>query len=125
MVVLTGTAQERGLTAAVAEQMSHPAVDLCGETSLGALALLVDGARVVISNDTGISHVAAARRKPSVILFSASDPRRWAPANRELHRVVFVASRRAVDSAISEALDLLDHASGPNSSPRHATRSAA
>lgn len=106
-VVLTGTADERALTAAVAERMSHPAVDLSGETTLGALALLVDGARVVVSNDTGISHVAAARRKPSVIIFCASDPRRWAPQDRDLHRVVLVGSPHAIESVIAEALDLL------------------
>ena len=88
-VVLTGTAQEEPLVMKVKRAMRAPAIDLSGRTSLGGLAAVVSRARLVVSNDTGISHVAAAMRTPSVVVASGSDARRWAPLNRELHRVLW------------------------------------
>lgn len=87
-VVLTGTAPEGGLTAAVARAMRAPSLDLAGRTSLGALAALLEGSRLLVCNDTGVSHLAAALWTPSVVIFLSSDPLRWAPRNRGLHRVV-------------------------------------
>jgi ADP-heptose:LPS heptosyltransferase len=90
-VVLTGTASERSITHAVADAMRAPATDLAGKTTLGALAALVDGARLVVANDTGVRHVAAARATPYVAVACGSDVRRWAPrgpAQRLLHAEV-------------------------------------
>lgn len=88
-IVLTGTAKEAPLTAAVKDAMREPALDLTGLTTLGGLAALVARARLVVANDTGVSHVAAAMRTPSVIVASGSDPLRWAPLERSLHRVLW------------------------------------
>jgi ADP-heptose:LPS heptosyltransferase len=87
-VVLTGTAGEAHVTAAVARAMRAPAIDLAGRTSLGTVAALIDGARLLVANDTGVSHIAAARRTPSVIIACGSDVARWAPLDRVLHRVL-------------------------------------
>ncbi len=90
-VVLTGTSSEANLTAAVAERMRHPVIDLAGQTSLDDLALLLSGARLLLCNNTGISHLAAALKVPSVIVFTAaerSSPDRWAPLDKALHHSV-------------------------------------
>ena len=88
-VVLTGTREEATVTQAVRRAMKSPPLDLAGLTSLGAVAALVARARLVLANDTGISHIAAALQAPSVIVASGSDPRRWAPLDRRLHRVLW------------------------------------
>ena len=88
-IMLTGTKDEAAVTAAVRSAMRHPARDLTGLTTLGGLAALVARARLVLANDTGISHIAAALRTPSVIVASGSDPVRWAPLDRQLHRVLW------------------------------------
>lgn len=88
-VVITGTAGERGAVEAVARAMSAPAVDVAGATTVGTLAALFAQAAVVVSNDTGASHVAAAVGCPSVVVFPpGGDPDRWAPLDRERHRPV-------------------------------------
>jgi ADP-heptose:LPS heptosyltransferase len=88
-VVITGSDDEVDLANRVAAAMSGPATNLAGRTSLGALAALIAGARLVVSNDTGISHVAAALKVPSVVVVTGSDPKRWAPLDRARHRIVF------------------------------------
>jgi ADP-heptose:LPS heptosyltransferase len=87
-VVLTGSTQEIGITQAVARAMRRRPLDTAGPIAIGGLAAIVAGARLVVCNDTGVSHVAAALRVPSVVIFFATDPRRWAPLDRMRHRVV-------------------------------------
>ena len=88
-VVLTGTAGERPLTARVKHAMREPAIDLAGRTTLGTLAAVIGRARLLVCNDTGVSHIAAAMQTPSVVVACGSDPKRWAPLNRDLHRVLW------------------------------------
>lgn len=90
-IVLTGTQSERTLTQQVSRLMHASAVNLAGETNLGVMAVLLQRSRLLISNDTGVSHLAAALAIPSVVVFSNSDPHRWAPLDRQLHRVVSVS----------------------------------
>ncbi len=85
-VVLTGTDAESEVVDAVRHEMRAPAIDLVGRTSLGGAGALVQGARVLVSNDTGVSHLAAAVGTPSAVIFTGSDPARWAPLDRERHR---------------------------------------
>jgi ADP-heptose:LPS heptosyltransferase len=87
-IVLTGTAGEQPLIERMKDRMRAPAVDLCGHTTLGGLGALIARARVLVANDTGVSHIAAATCTPSVIVACGSDPLRWAPLDRERHRVL-------------------------------------
>jgi ADP-heptose:LPS heptosyltransferase len=87
-VALTGTSAERALAADVRRLSGRNLPDLCGKTTLGSLASLVESSRLLLCNDTGISHIAAAMRAPSVVIASGSDARRWAPTNHDLHVVL-------------------------------------
>jgi ADP-heptose:LPS heptosyltransferase len=88
-VVLTGSRSEAEVTAAVGAAMRAPSLDLAGALTLGALTALIAAASLVVCNDTGISHVAAAVGAPSVVIASGSDVGRWAPLDRELHPVLW------------------------------------
>jgi ADP-heptose:LPS heptosyltransferase len=88
-IVLTGTTPEKILTSSVGQAMRAPFIDLAGKTTLGALGSLLKGARLLISNDTGVSHIAAALRTPSVVVVLGSDPDRWQMYDSRRHRVVY------------------------------------
>lgn len=88
-VILTGSPAEAALTAAVRKAMTGPALDLTGRTSLFELGALLQRAALLVCNDTGISHVAAAVGTPSVVVSSGGDVARWAPLDRARHRVVW------------------------------------
>lgn len=87
-VVLTGSPDERALARAVRGAMRATPLDLSGRTTLGSLAALLAGARLLVCNDTGVSHVAAALSTPSVVVCCGADPGRWAPLDRVRHRVL-------------------------------------
>lgn len=87
-VVLTGSAEEAPCVEAVGERMTHEYIDLAGRTNLGAFGALLSRARLLVSNDTGPSHLAAALAVPSVVVFTGSDPARWAPLDRKRHRAI-------------------------------------
>ena len=88
-VLVTGTAAEVPLAREIGSAMRHEALDYTGRTTLGTLAALVAGARLVICNDTGISHVAAAVRTPSVVISSGADAERWRPPDAQRHRTLW------------------------------------
>lgn len=89
--VLTGSASESALVGQLAGLLTVagiPHVNLAGRTSLWTLGALLRGARLLVCNDTGVSHVAAALRVPSVVVSCGSEVGRWAPPDRRLHRVL-------------------------------------
>jgi ADP-heptose:LPS heptosyltransferase len=90
-IAVTGSAEERALTGSLAAALRRAGIDvadLTGQTSLGTLATILSRCRLVVSNDTGVSHVAAAVRARSVIVACGSDVQRWRPLDRDRHRVL-------------------------------------
>ncbi len=72
--VLFGTPQERGIADAVTAACQAPVIDLVGKTSLQELPALMGYCDVVVSNDTGSMHIAAALGKPIVALYGPTTP---------------------------------------------------
>ncbi|HXD87564.1 MAG TPA: glycosyltransferase family 9 protein, partial [Urbifossiella sp.] len=92
----------------VARSMTAPALDLAGKTDLGAAAALLRRARLLVANDTGVSHLAAAVRTRSVIVSTGDNPARWSPLNERLHRVLCAKSGTVPVAAVARtAIDLL------------------
>jgi ADP-heptose:LPS heptosyltransferase len=87
-IVLTGTHEELALVRSVEHSMHHVPLNLAGKTTPGALAVLLRRARLLLTNDTGVSHVAAALRVPSVIMVLGSDPTRWRPLDTRRHLIL-------------------------------------
>ena len=107
-VVLSGVAEERHLAGSVLNG-AVAAVNLCGRTSLGGFGALVSGARLLVCNDTGVSHLAAALAVPSVVI-TRSDGDRWAPMDRKRHTVLLDQDKSDLspDCVLDEATRLLE-----------------
>lgn len=76
-LVVVGAAEDRSATAAVAEGASRAgarSIDLAGATRLGELVGLLAGADAVLSNDSGVMHLAAALHRPTVAIFGSTSP---------------------------------------------------
>ncbi len=89
-VLVTGSAAERPLAGCVAQAACHARVHcIAGCLSLDALAALVAAARLVVSGDTGVAHLATAYGTPSVVLFGPTPPALWGPPSSGPHRVLW------------------------------------
>ncbi len=88
-VVVTGVDSERPLTAAVAGRAPQ-VLDLGGRLTLAQLDALVASARLLLSADTGVAHLATARRTASVVIFGPTPPAQWGSAvDPHLHAVLW------------------------------------
>ena len=87
-IVLTGTSQEIGLSKEVEAAVGSNVVNLIGKTDLGTFAAVVSSMDLLVTNDTGASHIAAATGTPSVVLFGPTTPEQFGPINQDLHKAV-------------------------------------
>ena len=74
-VVVLGSAKDREASGGI------NGTDLTGKTSLDEAMALIAGADFVVSNDSGLMHVAAALGRPQVALFGSSSPEHTPPAS--------------------------------------------
>jgi heptosyltransferase-2 len=79
-VWLFGSAADREAAAAIPADEN-----LAGRTGLDQAVALLSLADAVVSNDSGLMHVAAALGLPQVAVFGPSDPKRTGPHNAKAH----------------------------------------
>jgi heptosyltransferase-1 len=77
--IILGGKSDSELAAEIASAAPDAAADLTGRTSLPQMIEVLRQCRVVVTNDTGPMHVAAALRKPVVGLFGPTNPARTGP----------------------------------------------
>ncbi|MEN9501467.1 MAG: lipopolysaccharide heptosyltransferase [Pseudomonadota bacterium] len=82
-VLLLGSGKDAPVTAQIANTVNASAcVDLAGKTSLQEVLGLLAIADQVVSNDSGLMHVAAAVDTPVIALYGSSDPTYTPPLNK-------------------------------------------
>ena len=91
-VVFVGGGDETALADAVAARLTGPVCNLAGRTTLPQLAAVLSGADVMLANDTGPLHLAAALGRPVVAPYTCTRVR----ADRALRR----AESAAVESRV-------------------------
>ncbi len=73
-VVLFGSSTDASVSAAIADRIGSGVVDLAGRTSLQDLVSLLSLCKVVVANDSGGMHLAAAAGTQVVALYGVTDP---------------------------------------------------
>jgi heptosyltransferase-2 len=71
---LIGSPKDRAIADHIVRLSRAPCANLCGSSSLEEAVDLLAAARVVVSNDSGLMHVAAALDRPLVALYGSSSP---------------------------------------------------
>ncbi|MGO8762900.1 MAG: lipopolysaccharide heptosyltransferase II [Desulfobaccales bacterium] len=73
-LVLLGGSEERPVADEVKEQLQTPVADLVGRTSLRQALGVLSQLKLLVTNDSGLMHAAAALSVPLVALFGSTDP---------------------------------------------------
>lgn len=87
-VVITGTKDEMDIAESVISYMKHKPINSVGQTTLGAVAVLIKNAAAMISNCTGVSHIASALKTKSIVISLDGEPYRWGPLNQKIHAII-------------------------------------
>jgi lipopolysaccharide heptosyltransferase II len=89
-IVFTGSAPENELVESIRRAINVPTASLAGELDLGELGAVIAQARVLLTNNSGPAHIAAAVGTPVVDLYALTNPQHtpWAvPARVLFHDV--------------------------------------
>ena len=80
-IILLGGKADQGLAAEICiqAQLTSNLHNWCGSTTLDEAIALIGMSNAVISNDSGLMHVAAALQTPQIAIFGSSDPAHTPP----------------------------------------------
>jgi heptosyltransferase-2 len=80
-IILLGSNADHALAENIQQHTSHlPNIhNWCGKTSLDEAIALIGISKAVVSNDSGLMHIAAALKTPQVAIFGSSDPQHTPP----------------------------------------------
>ena len=94
-IVAVGVESEKTITQELQTLADVPVVNLAGKTNIKKLITLLAGAKVVVSNDTGPTHIAAALGVPMVLIFGLTNPSRVGPYGRSETVAAIDADKRS------------------------------
>jgi heptosyltransferase I len=86
-ILILGGGDDRPLGAALSAAGTEGVLDLTGQLDLQELVEVMRRVRVLVTNDTGPMHIAAALGRPVVGLFGPTEPRRTGPYGSQ-HRIL-------------------------------------
>jgi lipopolysaccharide heptosyltransferase II len=73
-IVFSGGRDEEQMVREAQARMRHPGMSLAAQLTLGELAALIAGAQVLVCNNSGPAHIAAAQGTPVVVLYALTNP---------------------------------------------------
>jgi heptosyltransferase-2 len=75
VVWLIGSPKDHAVAETIAQGSNGACTNLCGKTDIAEAADLLAASRLVVTNDSGLMHVAAAVGRPVIALYGSSSPR--------------------------------------------------
>lgn len=81
-IIAVGTRREKPMVKEINSTARVPVADFAGTTDIPKLIALLKNAAIVVSNDTGPGHIAAALGVPLVMIFGPTNPARVGPYKR-------------------------------------------
>lgn len=78
-IILAGTDSDFDAGEEVKNHFPSGIINLCGKTSLPAVAAIISFARLFVGNDSGLAHLAGAVECPLVVLSGPDDPTETSP----------------------------------------------
>jgi heptosyltransferase-2 len=82
-IILLGSQNDHHLGQIIAGQDSGRIHNWCGQTSLEEAMAIISLCNTVVSNDSGLMHIAAALHKPQISIFGSSDPQHTPPLSNK------------------------------------------
>jgi len=93
-IVLVGSVDTTDVSQKIVSLLAQPVLDMTGKTSLSRSVSLIKRSNLLISNDSGPVHIAAALNVPVIAIFTRNQPginlERWKPLG-EKSRVISVS----------------------------------
>jgi ADP-heptose:LPS heptosyltransferase len=77
--IVVGSEADRGAADEVAARLGPKARNLVGQTTTGQLAAILERSELLLSNDSGVAHLAAAVRTRTLTVFGPSNDLAWRP----------------------------------------------
>lgn len=78
-VALVGSEADNGVAMQVKDLCRRPPVNLCGKTDLAQVVALLAESNLLISNDMGLAHIAAAVGTRTIVIFGPTNPETTRP----------------------------------------------
>ena len=85
VVWLIGSPKDHAIAETIAQGAAGTCINLCGKTDIAEATDLLAASQLVVTNDSGLMHVAAAVGRPLIALYGSSSPQFTPPLSTDAH----------------------------------------
>lgn len=107
-IVFVGGKEENGLCKKICSDIhSYRAINVAGALNLEETAALLQSSQMLISNDSGIMHLATAVNTPVTALFGHTEPKHIGPFSKNLKSKTIKKSNKVSDIKVDDVIKII------------------